>query len=96
MSEHKGPKVAGAFAITAATGAVACAACCVLPLAMPAVAFAGFGSMLAMLSGASIWITALAVIAVTVAWIWVGWQGDYDKRRPTPVRITRAPYPLNG
>ena len=41
MPKQIGPtKATGIFAMTAATGAVACAACCVLPFALPAAALA--------------------------------------------------------
>ena len=75
-------KTAGALAITAATGAVACAACCVLPFALPAVALASVGSIVVLLAGALAWITGLAVIAVAGAWTWVGWQSLRSRARP--------------
>ena len=73
---------AGAFAITAATGAAVCAACCVLPFALPAVVLAGVGSLLALLAGALVWVTALAVVAVAGAWAWIGWQSLRSRSRP--------------
>ena len=50
MSYKNGPaRAASAIAITAASGAVACGACCVLPFALPAAMLAGFGGLLAFL-----------------------------------------------
>lgn len=77
-------KAAGALAVTAATGAVACAACCVLPLALPAVALAGFGSVLSVLAGALAWVTTLGVVTVAGAWAWVGLQSLRSRSRPAP------------
>jgi hypothetical protein len=82
MPEQKGPRIAGAFAVTAATGAVACAACCVLPFALPVAVLAGFGSVLALVGRASFWMTTLAVVAVILAWVWIGWQSFISKARP--------------
>ena len=83
MPEQKRPaKAACAFAITAATGAVTCAAFCVLPFALPAVAIAGLGSVIALLAGALVWVTALAVVIVASAWILVGWQSFRSRARP--------------
>jgi hypothetical protein len=77
-------KATGIVAMTAATGAVACAACCVLPFALPAAALAGLGTMLALLAGALTWVTALAVVAVAGAWTWVGWQSLRSRAWPAP------------
>jgi membrane protein implicated in regulation of membrane protease activity len=75
MPEQGSPaNAAGVIAVTAATGAVACGVCCVLPFALPAVALAGVGSIVALLAGALFWATALAVVAVAGAWLWVAWQ----------------------
>jgi len=83
MPADKRPaKAASALAITAATGAAACAACCVLPFALPAVALAGIGSVLALLAGALVWVTALAVVTIAGAWAWIGWQSLQSRRRP--------------
>jgi hypothetical protein len=68
---HSTMKAAGVAAVTLASGAVACGACCVLPFAVPAVALAGAGSMLALLAGAHAWVTGVAAVAVAGAWIWI-------------------------
>jgi hypothetical protein len=44
-----------------------CGVCCVLPLALPAVALAGAGGILAWFAGAFAWVTAVAVAAVARA-----------------------------
>ena len=85
MPKQIGPtKATSIFAMTAATGAVACAACCVLPFALPAAALAGLGTVLALLAGALTWVTALAAVAVAGAWTWVGWQSLRSQARPAP------------
>jgi hypothetical protein len=83
MPDQKVPaKAVSAFAVTAATGAVACAACCVLPFALPAVALAGLGGIIALLAGALVWVTALAVVIIAGAWMWVAWQSFRSQARP--------------
>ena len=83
MTEHKLPaRAASGFAMTAAAGAAACAACCVLPFALPAAVLAGLGSVIALLAGVLAWATALAVVIVASAWMWVGWQSSRSRVRP--------------
>jgi len=78
-----GEKAAGLTAVTLATGAVACGACCVLPFALPAVAVAGTGSILAFVASAHAWVTGLALLAVVGAWSWIVWQSVRARRFPT-------------
>lgn len=80
--KHSTTKAAGVVAVTLATGAVACGACCVLPFAVPAIALAGAGSMLALLAGAHAWVTGVAAVAVAAAWIWIWWQSVWARARP--------------
>jgi hypothetical protein len=83
-----GTKAASLTAVTLATGAVACGACCVLPFAVPAAALAGTGSILAWFAGAHAWVTGLALFAVIGAWLLVAWQTARTGRKPaasTPV-----------
>jgi hypothetical protein len=80
--KQPGEKAAGLAAVTLATGAVACGACCVLPFALPAVAVAGTGSMLAFVASAHAWVTGLAVLAVVGAWSWIVWQSVQARRLP--------------
>jgi hypothetical protein len=75
-------KTAGLVAVTSATGAVVCAVCCVLPLALPAVVLASTGSVLAWLAGAHGWVTAMALIATAVTWIWIWRQSTRARARP--------------
>ena len=44
----------------------------------------GLGTVLALLAGALAWVTALAAVAVTGAWTWVGWQSLRSQARPAP------------
>lgn len=77
-------KIAGGAAALAATGAVACGVCCVLPFALPAAMLAATGGALAWFAGLMPWITGFAVLAVVGAWIWVGVQTLRTRRRPAP------------
>lgn len=80
-SEKSGKVVAAAAAITA-TGALASAAGCILPFALPAVALAGAGSIVAWLVQAQGWMMNLALVAVTSGWIWGGWLSLKHRSRP--------------
>lgn len=75
-------KAAGVAALTLSTGALACGACCVLPIALPAVALAGGGSLLAAMMGARPLFLALAVATVAAAWIWIAWTSYRTTMRP--------------
>jgi hypothetical protein len=76
-------RVAGAAAATSTTAVIACSACCLLPLAFPAVAASAVaGGLLAWLAGAHVWLTVLAVCAVGAAWLWVWRQSVKRKARP--------------
>lgn len=75
-------KAVGATAAAVSTAAVACAACCVLPFALPAAALASFGGVLAWLAGAYRWVTLVAVMAVAVAWLWVAYQSYRSRAKP--------------
>lgn len=61
-----------AAAAATATAALACAAGCILPFALPAVVLAGTGGVIAWLVRAQGWMMILAVVAVAAGWIWVG------------------------
>jgi hypothetical protein len=80
----RGPvdRIVAATAAATATGALALAVCCVLPFALPAVAMAAGGGVIAWLVRAQGWMMDLALIAVAGGWIWVGWQGLRHKTRP--------------
>jgi hypothetical protein len=80
--KQPGAKTAGLAAVTLATGAVACGACCVAPIALPAAALAGTGSILALLANAHAWVTGLAILAVISAWSWIVWQSLRTRQPP--------------
>jgi hypothetical protein len=82
-----GTRAAGIAAVTLATGAVACGACCVLPLALPAVVLAGTGTALAWLAAAHAWITPVAILVVASAWGWIGWLTVRTRRKPAPSTV---------
>jgi hypothetical protein len=77
-------KAARTAAVASATGAVACGVCCVLPLALPAVALASAGGILAWFAGAFAWMTRVAVVAVAGAWGGVWWQSARSRAKPAP------------
>lgn len=78
-------RAAGATALAASSGAVAaCASCCVLPLAFPALVLAGAGGTLAWMADAYSWIIAAAGLLVAAGWVIVGWQSRRARRRPEP------------
>lgn len=67
-------RVRGVAAVTrSAAAVVACGACCVLPIAFPAVALAIVGSLVAAFAHICWWALGSAV-AVVAGWLWVGWQ----------------------
>jgi hypothetical protein len=80
----RGPvdRIVAATAAATATGALALAVCCVLPFALPAVAMAAGGGVIAWLARAQGWMMGLALIAVAAGWIWVGWQSLRHNARP--------------
>lgn len=80
-SGQRGTRAAGLTAVTLATGALACGACCVLPFALPAAMLAGAGGLLAWFAGARGSVTGLAILAVIGAWGWIAWQTARTRRR---------------
>lgn len=81
-ANQPGTKAAGVTAVTLATGAVACGACCVLPFALPAAVLASTGGILAWFADMHVWITGLAILAVLGAWGWIAWQSRRTRCRP--------------
>lgn len=77
----------GITAGTAAVVALACGVCCVLPFALPAVALATFGGVLAAFARVYWWALGGAVAAVAAAWLWIGWQSLRSRRRPAPATL---------
>lgn len=56
---------------TSCAAALSCAACCVLPLALPAALLAGTGATLGWLESASPWLRLLSVVVVAAAWLMI-------------------------
>lgn len=79
---HARGRAPGDAAGTAAAAALACGVCCVVPFALPAVALASVGGVLAVFARVYWWAVGLAVVAVAAAWLWVGWQSVRARRRP--------------
>lgn len=64
-----GDKAASAAALVTSSGALlACSACCVLPLALPAVALAVGATTLAWMEAAHGWLTLVALLMLVTAW----------------------------
>lgn len=80
-------RIVAATAVAAATGAAACAVGCVLPFALPAVAMAGAGGVIAWLVRAQGWMMVVALIAVAGGWTWIGWQSVRCKARPAATML---------
>lgn len=75
-------KAVGAAAVITSSGTVlACAACCTLPLALPAVAVGAAGGVLAWLEAASGWMTGLSVGILAAAWLMVVSQTRRSRKR---------------
>ena len=82
---HRGTtRLASAAATTTAIGAIACGVCCVLPFALPAVALAGTGGVIAWFGQAFWGALYTAGALVTLAWTWVAVITFRTKRRPAP------------
>jgi hypothetical protein len=75
-------RAVGMTAAAAATGALARAACCVIPFAVPAVALTTAAGVLAWLAGIHVWVTVTALAAVAAGWIWVLRQSARTKCKP--------------
>lgn len=83
MLKIKAPeRSARGAALTVAAGAVACGVCCVLPFALPAVALASAGGIIAWLGGVQFWATVFAATIVAGAWIWIVVQSVSTKAKP--------------
>lgn len=80
----KSTRAAGAIAATAGTTALACGVCCVLPIAIPAIALTGAGSALAWFGSMHTWATSIAAAAVAAGWLWVWRIAARSKARTAP------------
>ena len=80
---EKGEHAIGITATTVSSGAVvACAACCVLPLALPAAMLAGAGAALAWFENASPWMALFSVVVVILSWAMIARQSLKTGRKP--------------
>lgn len=85
---HRGAsRFASTAATTTAIGAIACGVCCVLPFALPAVALAGTGGVIAWFGQAFWGALYSAGVLVTIAWAWVAVSSIRTRRRPAPSTI---------
>ena len=85
---HKGEKAAGAAALVSSTGALlACSACCVLPMALPAVALALGATTLSWMEAAHGWLTIVSVVLLLGAWSLVLWHSSRSGRRAARATI---------
>jgi hypothetical protein len=75
-------RVVGAAAALAATGALACSVCCVLPFALPAALLAVSGGVIGWFAKATPWATGLALLAVAGGWTWVLMDSVRTRRKP--------------
>ncbi|MFC3715557.1 hypothetical protein ACFONC_05260 [Luteimonas soli] len=67
--------------------ALACGVCCVLPIALPAIALTTAGSVLAWLGSAHAWATGLAVVLVLAGWLWTWRQSLKSKAWPASTTL---------
>jgi hypothetical protein len=82
IATDPGTKVARCAAAIAATGALACGVCCVLPFALPAAVLAVSGGVLAWFGSLMPWATAAAVVVVVAGWSWIAVQSVRVRRLP--------------
>lgn len=75
----------GAGAVATSGLALACGACCVLPLAIPTLAVTWFGGLAAWFGQAHGWITTLAAVAVAGGWARIAKQSRRSGRRQAPM-----------
>lgn len=81
-STYRGAAIAASVAGLAAMGALACAACCIVPFALPAAALALAGGALARLASIYEWAIVAAVVLVAIAWVCVAFQSVTASKRP--------------
>lgn len=76
-------KAAPRAALATSGGALACAACCVLPIAFPAIALAFGGALLVWIDVATKAMFVAALLSVLGAWGWIAYRGrSTGKRTP--------------
>ena len=74
-------KAAPRTALATSGGAMACAACCVLPVAFPAIALAGGGAVLIWIDAATKVMFVAALLSVIGAWGWVIYRARSTGKR---------------
>jgi hypothetical protein len=74
-------KAAPRTALATSGGALACAACCVLPVAFPAIALAGGGAVLVWIDAATKIMFIAALLAVVGAWAWIAYRARATGKR---------------
>lgn len=88
LKSGTGRKAAVGAALASSTGAaLACGACCILPLALPAVVVAGLGGSLAWASGSLPWITGVSLLAVGAGWVMVWRESRVTDRRASRLTL---------
>ncbi len=68
---------------SAAAVALACGVCCVVPLAIPAIALTSVGGAVALFAGAYRWMTYAAVALTLAGWLYVAVQSVRTGKRPS-------------
>lgn len=84
---NKEMAVGAAATVTSSAAVLSCAACCVLPLALPAAALAGAGATLGWFESASPWLRMASVIVVLAAWAMVWRESARTGRRAARATI---------
>ncbi|TAJ71827.1 MAG: hypothetical protein EPO51_11945 [Phenylobacterium sp.] len=87
QDERRG-KAVGVTAVLATAGAVgACALCCTLPVAFPAVALGLLGGGVAVLGLANRIMILAGLVAVVSAWAWLWMQSRRTGKRPARLTL---------
>jgi hypothetical protein len=87
VASRKGGRTAGAIAATAGTAALACGVCCVLPIAVPAIALTSAGGVLAWFGSVHAWATWIAAAAVVAGWLWIWRLAAKSKAKTAPTTL---------
>ncbi len=82
VAEVKSNTAVGTAIATSTTAVAACGACCLLPMAFPAIAAGASGAVLASLAASHLSLTVLAAMSVAGGWLWILRQA---KRRTASV-----------
>lgn len=80
-------KAAPRAALATSGGALACAACCVLPIAFPAIAVAFGGALLAWIDVATKAMFVAALVSVLGAWAWIAYRARSSGKRPAQATV---------